>query len=65
MLLRLACISRPKRVGRQRTVRSIRALVLRLARENSVNAKVEWVLLGDSAGTQPVILTMMLPRLWP
>jgi putative transposase len=32
---RHACISRPKRVGRPPTVRSIRALVLRLARENS------------------------------
>ncbi len=30
-----ARISRPKRIGRPRTVRSIRALVLRLARENS------------------------------
>ena len=30
-----ARISRPKRVGRPRTIRSIRALVLRLARENS------------------------------
>jgi putative transposase len=30
-----AWISRPKRVGRRRTVRSIRLLVLRLARENS------------------------------
>jgi transposase InsO family protein len=32
---RHARISRPKRVGRPRTVRSIRALVLRLAQENS------------------------------
>jgi putative transposase len=32
---RHARISRPKRVGRPRTVRSIRVLVLRLARENS------------------------------
>jgi putative transposase len=32
---RHARISRPKRVGRPRTVRSIRLLVLRLARENS------------------------------
>jgi DNA-binding NtrC family response regulator len=32
---RQAAISRPKRTGRQPTVRSIRALVLRLARENS------------------------------
>lgn len=32
---RHARISRPKRVGRPPTVRSIRALVLRLARENS------------------------------
>jgi len=32
---RHARISRPKRVGRPRTVRSIRTLILRLARENS------------------------------
>lgn len=32
---RHARVSRPRRVGRPRTVRSIRALVLRLARENS------------------------------
>jgi hypothetical protein len=32
---RHARISRPKRVGRPRTIRSIRVLVLRLARENS------------------------------
>ncbi|GAA2397112.1 helix-turn-helix domain-containing protein [Dactylosporangium salmoneum] len=31
---RHACVSRPKRPGRPRTVRSIRALVLRMAREN-------------------------------
>jgi putative transposase len=32
---RHACVSHPKRAGRPPTVRSIRALVLRLARENS------------------------------
>ncbi|MEU8860454.1 hypothetical protein [Streptomyces umbrinus] len=35
MKQRRASICRPKRTGRPRTVRSIRALVLRLARENS------------------------------
>jgi hypothetical protein len=41
---RHARISRPKRLGRPRTVRSIRLLVLRLSRENST-----WVKGANSA----------------